>query len=89
VNKNVTTPEGAAAADTLTGFHKERGPIPNIDGSGPVTGFTCFETNFRESQMSSISRQLRKTFESSDGLTRRCRGNTGQFGQEVNFVLIA
>jgi hypothetical protein len=32
VNKNVTTPEGAAAADTLTGFHKERGLAPMIDG---------------------------------------------------------
>ena len=35
VNKNVTAPEGAAAADTLTGFHKEGGPTSNIGGSRP------------------------------------------------------
>jgi hypothetical protein len=34
VNKNVTTPEGAAFANTLTGFHKECGPTSNIGGSG-------------------------------------------------------
>ena len=37
MNKNVTTPEGAAAADTLTGFHTERSPTSYISGSGPVT----------------------------------------------------
>ena len=37
VNKNVTTPDGAAAADTFTGFHTERSPTSYISGSGPVT----------------------------------------------------
>jgi hypothetical protein len=37
VNKNVTTPEGAAAADTLTGFHTQRSPTSYISGSDPVT----------------------------------------------------
>jgi hypothetical protein len=59
VNKNVTAPDGAAAADTLTGFHKQRSPTPNIGGSSAVTGYTCFETNFRESHMSSVLRYPR------------------------------
>jgi hypothetical protein len=44
VNRNVTTPEGAAAgsADTYAGCHKEHSPTSNIGGSGPVTGYTCF-----------------------------------------------
>jgi hypothetical protein len=37
VNKNVTTPEGAAAADTLTGFHTQRSTTSYISGSEPVT----------------------------------------------------
>jgi hypothetical protein len=36
VNRNVTTPDGAAAADTLTGCHKERRRTLNNDG--PVLG---------------------------------------------------
>jgi hypothetical protein len=35
VNRNVTTPEGAAATDTRTGGHKQRHPTSNIGGSGP------------------------------------------------------
>jgi hypothetical protein len=34
VNRKVTTPEGAAAADMGTGCHRERSYIPDIDGSG-------------------------------------------------------
>jgi hypothetical protein len=37
VGFSVTEPEGAAAADAFTGFHKEGGPTSNIGGSGPVT----------------------------------------------------
>lgn len=36
VNRNVTTPEGAAAADTHTGFHKEPTRTSNIAGIGSV-----------------------------------------------------
>jgi hypothetical protein len=32
VNRNVTTPEEAAAADTLTGFHTDHGATSNIIG---------------------------------------------------------
>jgi hypothetical protein len=46
VNRNVTTPEGAAAADTLTGFHKERRPAPNIGTSDPVIGCDVFRDKF-------------------------------------------
>jgi Bacterial protein of unknown function (DUF899) len=59
VNRNVTTPEGAAArsADTTAESHTDRlRPRTSADRSGPVTGYTCFETNFRESQMSSLMR---------------------------------
>ena len=37
VNRKVTTPEGAAAANTLTGFRKERAATSNITGIGPIT----------------------------------------------------
>ena len=46
VNKNVTVPDGAAAAaDTLTGFHKERSTTQQT------------ATDFRDSRKSSVSRQ--------------------------------
>jgi len=37
VNRKATTPEGAAAVDMLTEFHKERRVASNISGIGPVT----------------------------------------------------
>jgi hypothetical protein len=33
-------PDGAAAAHTLTGFHKERSATSDIGGSGAVTRYT-------------------------------------------------
>jgi transposase InsO family protein len=73
VNRNVTTPEGGAPADTRTGFHKERGPTSNIVGLGsghliPV----CFETNFREPQMSSYSEDGRSAARSPGAVCMSC-----------------
>jgi hypothetical protein len=44
VNKNVTTPEGAAAAaaDTPGESHNRHAHTSHIGGSGPVTGYECF-----------------------------------------------
>ena len=44
VNRNVTTPEGAAAgsADTDAESHNRHAPTSYIGGSGPVAGWTCF-----------------------------------------------
>ena len=37
-------------------FERPNAPTSHIGGSGPVTGYTCFETNFRELQLSSFLR---------------------------------
>ncbi len=35
-------------------FERPNAPTSHIGGSGPVTGYTCFETNFRELQLWSV-----------------------------------
>src|SRR5437660_11512205 len=45
VNRNVTTPDGAGAADTLTGFHKHRVRACSISGS-PWSWHRCGEEPF-------------------------------------------
>ena len=37
-------------------FERPNAPTSHIGGSGPVTGYTCFETNFRDLQLSSFLR---------------------------------
>jgi hypothetical protein len=58
VNKNVTTPEGAAAAGagTPAQCHNRYAATLHIAGIGAVTGYASYETDFRESQMWSFSR---------------------------------
>jgi hypothetical protein len=58
VNRNVTTPDGrpALSADTQEESHNRHAPTSNIGGYGPVTEYTSYETNVRESQMSSLTR---------------------------------
>ena len=53
-------PEGAAAAsaDTHAESHNRHAPTCYIGGFRRSRGYTCFETNFRQSQMSSLSRRL-------------------------------
>jgi hypothetical protein len=48
VNKNVTTPKGGTPADTHAESHNRHAPTSYIGGSGPVTGYMCFETNYCE-----------------------------------------
>ena len=58
MNKNVTTPEGAAAAgaDTPAQCHNRYAATLHIAGIGAVSGYASYETHFRESQMWSFSR---------------------------------